>query len=280
MVLYSQCSNPHVDRCSNPLPWDPRSSPQKYTSRHMELCYMRQSVSSVTWSYTAYCKFASCQIVPSRIGSHQILHMYVYIYIYIYIERERGRYMYMLCMSGTAQDSAGQHSTAPHGTEPVMSPIVPYVWRVRVVLCSTATCLSLSLYIYIYTHTHIYTHDMHTYIHTCLYIRVYIYIYIHMYTYIYRERERTHILCMYVYIYIYIHTHTRINVHSITSELSGEPLPAAWGFPLRPAASHIRWPSHEGVLIDVYVYIYIYIYIYIYTHVCIYIYIYIYTHHY
>ena len=31
IAFYSQfftCSNPHVDRCSNPLPWDPLSSPR------------------------------------------------------------------------------------------------------------------------------------------------------------------------------------------------------------------------------------------------------------
>ena len=35
LVFYSQlfaCSNPHVDRCSNPLPWDPLSSPQTHIS--------------------------------------------------------------------------------------------------------------------------------------------------------------------------------------------------------------------------------------------------------
>ena len=30
------CSNPHVDRCSNPLPWDPLTSPYKHADEAVD----------------------------------------------------------------------------------------------------------------------------------------------------------------------------------------------------------------------------------------------------
>ena len=50
-MFYSRlctCSNPHVDRCSNPLPWDPLSSPQIHARA---LCAVRNM--SIVWSVSA-----------------------------------------------------------------------------------------------------------------------------------------------------------------------------------------------------------------------------------
>ena len=71
-MFYSQfftCSNPHVDRCSNPLPWDPLRSP-----------YM-------------------CVYIYIYMYVYVCIHIYIYIYIYAYIYIYTYRDIYMSIIS-------------------------------------------------------------------------------------------------------------------------------------------------------------------------------------
>ena len=45
--FYSQFSNPHVDRCSNPLPWEPFSSPQSTGARQIQAKYVDRVIPNV-----------------------------------------------------------------------------------------------------------------------------------------------------------------------------------------------------------------------------------------
>ena len=60
IVFYSQlltCSNPHVDRCSNPLPWDPLSSPQRAGSPKVEITMRNNNTTTTTTNNNNHIKY-------------------------------------------------------------------------------------------------------------------------------------------------------------------------------------------------------------------------------
>ena len=98
IVVYSQfftCSNPHVDRCSNPLPWDPLSSPWSVGFDRARRAQVLQSVRKITntrkyktyniSNTNVYISLYAYISLSLYIYIYEYIYAYIYIYIYIYI---------------------------------------------------------------------------------------------------------------------------------------------------------------------------------------------------